>query len=345
MSYVLRPAQEKDFEDVTRLALEASSGLTSLPKNPHLLQRKILKSLEHFQLDIHTPIQEFYLFVLEDMTTHQCVGVSGIYSKTGVTDAEPLFWYRMEEIPTNQSMPEMPNYFDILRPIQEVNGPTEICALFLENAHRKEGLGKLLSFGRFMFIADHLPRFEATIFANMRGMILPNDISPFWDALGRRFCDVDFLTLMNMLHHSREFITSLIPPFPIFVSLLPPEVQKLIGKTHPATAPALHLLLKEGFAFTKKIDPFDGGPIVAAPTLEIRTIKTSRTGTVNKIVDALNAEAGKYLISNRRIDFRCCLGTMEVNEAGDATLPRMIADGLEVKVGDKIRFFSLAKEA
>jgi arginine N-succinyltransferase len=343
MSYVLRPVREEDIEDVTRLAMEATSGITSLPKNPHLLQRKILKSLEHFQLDVHYPVQEFYLFVLEETATRRCIGVSGIYSKTGVTDAEPLFWYKIEELPTNRALPEMLDFFEILRPVQEVNGPTEICALFLDAGHRKEGLGKLLSFGRFMFIADHLPRFEETIFANMRGMILPNDVSPFWDAIGRRFCDISFLTLMNMLHHNRSFITSLIPPFPIFISLLPTDVQQLIGMTHPATAPALNLLLREGFAFTKKIDPFDGGPVVAVPTLEIKTVKESQVALVASIADASEFEGGAYLISNRRPNFRCCIGTLKMNDSGEASLPRAIAEALDVHEGDSVRVFPLKR--
>jgi len=345
MSYVLRPVQEEDTEDVTRLAMEATSGLTSLPKNPHLLQRKILKSIEHFKLDLHYPTQEFYLFVLEEVATRRCVGVSGIYSKTGVSESEPLFWYRLEKLSTNRSLPEMRDYYEILRPIQEVNGPTEICALFLDPNYRKEGLGKLLSFGRLMFIADHLPRFEETLFANMRGMILPNDQSPFWDAIGRRFCDINFLTLMNMLYHNRGFVTALIPPFPIFIPLLAPEVQQLIGTTHPATAPALNLLLREGFAFTKKIDPFDGGPVVAARTLEIKTIKESHVGKISHIIEDTELGGDKYLISNRNITFRCCMGTLNIDSSGDLGLSRSIANALEVHEGESLRYFSLNRGA
>lgn len=340
MSYVVRPVEEKDFEDVTKLAQDASVGITSLPRNPNLIKIKILTSIDNFGSDIKFPTSEFYLFVLEEIKTRKCIGVSGILSKTGVND--PLFLYKMEGIATNRSLPQMVDPLEILRPVKEVNSPTEICALFLHKEHRKEGLGKLLSFSRFMFIADHPNRFDTNVFANMQGVIQAKDICPFWDALGRKFCNITFLTLMNMIHHNRGFIGALIPPLPIYIALLPDEVQKLIGQTHPSTTPALNLLLREGFAFTQKIDPFDGGPIVSAPTQEIHAIKVSQTIKISEIAE-VETTSERYLISNRRVEFRCTHGSLKMDGKNKVVISPAVAKSLQVEVGDTIRISKMQK--
>ncbi len=341
MSYVIRPVEERDFEDVTKLAQEASVGINlSLPRNANLIKIKILTSIDNFASDIKFPTNEFYLFALEELKTRKCIGVSGIQSKNGVND--PLFLYKLEGIWTNRLLPQMIDPLEILRPIKEVNSPTEICTLFLQKEHRKEGLGKKLSFSRLMFMADDLNRFDSTVFANMQGVIQAKDICPFWDALGRKFCNITFLTLMNMIHHNREFISGLIPPLPVYVTLLPDEVQKLIGQTHPSTTPALNLLLREGFSYTQKIDPFDGGPIISSPTQEIHAIKVSQTVKIGAI-EEVDAAIEKYLISNRKIEFRCVLASLKLDGKNKVTVSSSTAKALKVEIGDNVRISKVQK--
>ncbi len=338
MNYVIRPVTLKDRDAVIKHA-QASSSSLSLPRIPHLTDLKLKRSVENFAAEIQFPVNEFYLFALEDLNTQECVGLSGINSKTGVH--EPQFFYKLERIPTDRSIPEMDGMIEILRPIQEYNGPSEICALFLNEKHRKEGLGKLLSFSRFLFMADFPDRFDPVVFANMIGVILGDEeVCPFWDSVGRRFCHVDFSTLMGRLHYNRSIITSLIPPLPIYISLLDPDVQKMIGQTHPNTSPALHILLTEGFTFTKKIDPFDGGPVVSCKLKDIRTIKESKTAEIGKI-NAQSQGFERHLISNRRIDYRCTFGELQIGHEGKATLLKETAEALGVKEGDSIRFIPL----
>lgn len=337
MSYVIRPVRLEDREAISVHAANSAASL-SLPRIPHLLEQKIQNSIYNFSEDVRFPANEFYFFTLEELSTGECVGVSGINSKTGVH--EPMFFYKMEGIPTDKSIREMESVLEILRPVKEINGPSEVCALFLDSKHRKEGLGKLLSFSRFLFMADFPKRFDSHVFANMIGFIEEGDVCPFWDSLGRRFFHVDFPTLMARLHYNRSFINSLIPPLPIYVSLLPPAVQKLIGQTHPSTAPALHILLNEGFAFTKKIDPFDGGPVVASKITEIKTVKQSKVGNIGEIYDKpRNVE--RHLISNRRINYRCTFGELNVDKNGKISILKETAEALDVKENDSIRFVPL----
>lgn len=335
MNYRLRPVQANDLEAVVRLAQESHTGV-SIPRDPLLIRNKIQISLESFSKQCKEPGDENYLFVMEESESRQVVGVSAIAAKTGI--ATPVFFYQVEEIPTkNKAMAEMPNGVIALKPIIAHNWPTEIGSLFLDHAHRKEGLGKLLSLGRFLFIADHLMRFDKTIYANMRGLILPNDIAPFWEAIGRHFCDINFLTLMDRIQADRSILTSLAPTYPIYVNLLPEDVQNLIGSTHPSSTPAFNMLLKEGFAYINHIDPFDGGPIISSQTRSIYTVQNSLEGQLQTVLDD-DFTADQYLIANRQLEFRACLGKVLEYGDGKIGLPLAVVKNLEVKIGDSIRY-------
>ena len=104
------------------------------------------------------------------------------------------------------------------------------------------------------------------------------------------------------------------------------------------------MLEQEGFQFGNHVDIFDAGPLVAAERARIRTIRDSRVATVRDIV----AEVGlpeTYLVSNGKLDFRCCLGNLRMAESADAQagdvqvdLPRDIALTLGVRVGERVRY-------
>ena len=57
-----------------------------------------------------------------------------------------------------------------VRAQMEGGGPSELSTLFLHPDHRSGGLGRLLSYGRFIYIAVHLDAFEPTIVARIRGL-------------------------------------------------------------------------------------------------------------------------------------------------------------------------------
>jgi arginine N-succinyltransferase len=219
-------------------------------------------------------------------------------------------------------------------------GPSEIGTLFLSSAFRGGGNGRLLSLSRFLFMADHPHRFDARVIAEMRGVLTPGGDSPFWEAVGRHFFDMEFARADVLSAADKKFIADLMPKHPIYIPMLPAEVQRVIGEVHVETRPALRLLEQEGFRFGSHVDIFDAGPLVSAPRNEIRTITASRRAVVEDIV----AEVGlpeTFLISNARLDVRCCLGHLRtVGDAPDARveLPRDIALALGVRVGDPVRY-------
>lgn len=333
---VVRPVTPHDIDSLERCALTVGVGMTHLPRRRDLLEKKIADSQKAFSKDLKKPKNEDYLFIIEDLQGKVIGGTCGIYSKIGVTS--PFYVYHVEVLPPPSHRFPVPKEKRLLRLISYENGPTEICALYLLPEFRKGGIGRLLSLSRFLFIASFPHRFETTTMANMRGFIEKN-ISPFWDGLSRHFLDVDFEEVMAMRSISESFFPDILPKHPIYVSLLPPPAQEVIGKTHANTTPAFDMLLQEGFRFLQEIDPIDGGPIISAETATIRTVKDSVLATIKDI--SLNPiESERFILSNNRINFRACYGTlsMEADQADSVIISDEVRKALKVQKGDLIRY-------
>lgn len=332
--FTIRPARHSDLSAIERCALAAGLGMTHLPRRRDILEKRIQASIDSFAKDLKEPIDEEYLFVLENTEQKTVIGTCAIYSKTGTSI--PFYVYEIEEVfPTSERLPPIEDP-RLLRLIPILHGPSEVAALFILPEYRKEGLGKLLSLSRFHFMASHMPRFDRMTIANMRG-IIENNISPFWDGLGRHFLNVELQEVMSMRLENDLLVTDILPPQPIYATLLPPSVQNVIGAVHPNTVPALRLLNNEGFHFDKQIDPVDGGPILTSKTSEIKTIRQSQTASIGEIVPELSVDKA-CLISNNSIDFRACYGSLKKNQDQNLIITTETAKALQVDVGDTIRF-------
>ncbi len=334
--YVIRPAEPKDLEDILRFSLAAGIGMTHLPGRKDVLEKLINKSADSFKESSPKIKDEEYMFVLEDLSNHKVGGTCAIHATTG---SRPFYIYRLEKLLPKSKDLAKPKENRVLRLTYYVKGPTEICGLYLQPEYRKEGLGKFLSHSRFFFIANHPERFAKNVIANMRGVIHENS-APFWEAIGRHFLDTDLEKMMKMRIDNEHLVEEIFPPYPICVAILPKEAQEVIGKVHEDTIPALAILEKEGFKFADEIDPVDGGPIVTCSTKELLTAKQSNVCIVSEIIS--NAlEAPPYLISNTKLAFRACLGTLQMIDEKQVALPAEIAEGLQVQKGDQIRYLKL----
>jgi arginine N-succinyltransferase len=198
-----------------------------------------------------------------------------------------------------------------------------------------------------MFLADFPELFGDEIIAEMRGVSDEHGHSPFWESLGRHFfqmefSDADYLTGLG----NKVFIAELMPKFPIYVPMLSEDAQKVIGKVHPHTEPALAMLKSEGFDFNGYVDIFDGGPSVSTKVKNIRAVRKSKVSLVG-ISDKspepdLNDKHGLLMVCNRKLqDYRVLL--VNKGAAGDDTLwltPKQ-AEILQVTDGDTVRSVSL----
>lgn len=331
---VIRPVRLTDLDELVEMAALTGHGLTTLPMDRELLRRRIVTSLRSFMNMGELPAGEVYLFVMEDVETGRAIGTSGICSKVG--GFEPFYSYRIETALHESPGLGVHKQIRVLHLVSEHNGPTEIGSLFLRPEYRKEGNGRLVSLSRFLFMAEHVECFDSTVIAEMRGVIDEQGHSPFWDALGRHFFEIDLPTADYLSMVNKRFIADLMPKHPIYIPLLPPEAQAVIGQVHEQTRPALQLLLDEGFTTNGMVDIFEAGPVVTCPLTQIRTVSASRKAAIEDIRD--EAPTGELsLIANTAGEFRACKGAVEVLPSGALCIGGACARALGVNVGDIIR--------
>ena len=321
--HVFRPVQDSDFPGLVALTGKIAGGLTTLPADEDFLHDRIDQSLRAFAPRIRKPGGENYLFVLEDLSTREIVGTAGISARVGGFD--PFYTYEIRQETYSHAPLKIEKQIAVLHLKETHRGPTEIGSLFLHPDHRRHGLGRLLSLGRFLFMAAFRERFDTTIIAELRGYIDPQGKSPFWESVGRHFfggdfSQADFLSGLG----NKEFIADLMPEHPIYVTLLPPDVQAVIGAVHHDSKPALGLLQGEGFQITNEVDIFDAGPLVRASVASLRTTRRARQIQV-RAVRAGPAAVPTYLLSNGQLDFRACLGAPELGKPGAALSNEEIA--------------------
>ena len=335
---IIRPITPDDLDQLEHLATQVGFGLTTLPKDRELLKKRILRSHESFQKAATQPAGEAYLWVMEDLANGNLVGTSGIVSKVGGFD--PFYAYKIKTSVHESKMLNVHKEIKVLHLVQEHSGPCDIGSLFLTPEYRKDGNGRLLSLSRFLFMAEHRSFFEPQVIAEMRGIVDEQGRSPFWEALGRHFFEIEYPTADYLSMVNKKFIADLMPTHPIYIPLLPQAAQDVIGRVHKNTEPALHMLETEGFKPNGMVDIFEAGPILACARDEIRTVRESRRATVIQITDD-PIESPPYVIGTTSLNFRACQGPLTVDPRGGVGLNHITAMALGVKTGDPVRFASM----
>lgn len=337
---IVRSVQASDLQPLFDLIQKSEYGLTTLKISKDELESRIEKSLFAFKQKQGKPNGQPYVFVMEDLNLGKIVGTCSIYSKVG--GYEPMYSYEIKQTVHRSDELQIEKSIDVLHLRAEHDGPTEIGSLFLSPDYWGGGHGRLLSLSRFMFMAEFTERFEKEVIAEMRGVVNEEGKSPLWSALGSYFFQIDFPKAETLTSQSKKFIADLMPRHPIYIPLLPTEAQAVIGQVHNNTQPALSVLEKEGFHHSGLVDIFDGGPTVHCQLSEIRAIKRSQAGEVAAIVPEVS-DGSQQLISNCRMEFRCCLG--DTFWDGDrVTIDQVSALRLNLKVGDRVRCVNLKEK-
>lgn len=336
---LFRCALDSDIEAIYHLAQESGIGMTTLPKNKRLLTRRIHWSTESFQKEVSQPDDEYYLFVLEDTKTNKIVGTSAIEARVG--HRVPFYSYKISKRTRICHSLNIRSDYEVLSLVNDNQGTSEICTLFLKPEYRKHHNGLLLSKSRFLFMANAPHRFAPTVIAELRGICDDEGHSPFWENVGVHFFHMPFALADKLtLSTNKQFIADLMPRNPIYISLLPDAAQEAIGKPHSSALPAMNILLKEGFRYNHYIDIFDAGPTIEAPLNEIKTVAYSKVRTIRSISDDISSE--EFILSNNQLNVRCTVGhALLDNESNGCSITKQAADLLKVQCGDEIRIGSL----
>lgn len=294
---IIRYIEPKDVDDLYLLAQKAGFGLTSLQPNIEKLAARIDRACKTVAGEL-PKADQVYLFVLEDTELNKVVGVCGIEVALGLK--EP--WYNFH-VGTQVHASEPLSVYKALPTLYLSNDHTncsELCTLFLDPDFRLNKNGKFLSKVRFLFLSAFRQYFEETIVAEMRGYSDANGQSPFWNAVGHKFFDIEF-TKADYLSGvgQKAFIAELMPRHPLYVDMLPDDAKAAIGIVHPNTRPAYNLLLEEGLRYKGYVDIFDGGATLQADIENLRAIKESQSVVV-QIEQPENIAVGDepYIVAN-----------------------------------------------
>lgn len=335
---VVRPMREDDLDGLVALAEQTTFGLSTLPRDREMLARRVKAAVQGFARIDEQPRGETYLFVLEDGDTREIVGTSGIVSKVG--GFEPFYAYAVETSVHESKTLGVRKEISTLHLVRDHDGPCEIGSLFLAPDRRAGGNGRLLSLSRFLFMAEHPTLFDPLVIAEMRGIIDEQGRSPFWEAVGRHFFDVDFPTADYLSVVDKRFIAELMPEHPIYIPLLPPQAQAVVGQVHARTAPAMKMLRDEGFELAGMVDIFDAGPAVTCPMARIRSVRDSEEAMLVELA-ADEPGAPSYIVARSGGGFRACVGAIDRPRPEGIRLSRRVGAALEVVPGAHVRFVPL----
>lgn len=306
---LLRAAGPADLDAFERIAAATATGITTLPEDRALLADKLARSAQAFASADDASGEEIYLFVLEDLAAPdgpRVVGTSGIAASAGFADR--FYSYRNEMIVHASAKLAASNRIHTLHLCHDLTGHTLLTSFYIEPAYEATLAPQLLSRARLLFIAEFAERFSDRIAAESPGLADDGGRCPFWDAVGRRFFDMDYPQVERLTGgRSKAYIAELMPHSPIYVPLLPEEAQWAIGQLHPVAELPFSILLDEGFDAETYLDIFDGGPTVDARVAMLGTVRRSRrVGTLPAA--AAPSEGPWHLVgSTRRGDFRALL--------------------------------------
>ena len=279
-------------------AVQSQSLPINLPADRTILLDKLERSAQAFASLDDSSGEEIYLFVVEDLVAGRVVGTSGIAASAGFADR--FYSYRNEMIVHASPALQASNRIHTLHLCHDLTGYTLLTSFYIEPGYEDTLAPQLLSRARLLFIAEFADRFSDRIAAESPGLSDENGRCPFWDAVGRRFFDMDYPQVERLTGgRSKGFIAELMPHSPIYVPLLPEAAQWAIGQLHPAGELPFSILLDEGFDTETYVDIFDGGPTVDARVAMLKTVARSRRV---RLADSAVDHKAWQLVSNTRRD-------------------------------------------
>jgi arginine N-succinyltransferase len=332
-------------DDIDQLAVVAEHlNTVNLPSDRAILERIIDLSRRSFAEKV-PPAEREYLFVLVDTEAKKLVGTCMVHAQHGTRKAPHIFFEVLEEERYSETL-DRHFVHRCLRIGYNYAGMTEIGGLILlpEYRGRKEGLGKLLSYVRFLYIALHRDKFREEVISELLPELQPDGTSLLWESLGRHFTGLTYQEADRLSKDNKEFIRNLFPQGLIYISLLPKDVQAQIGVVGPQTRGVEKMLRQIGFEYANRIDPFDGGPHFQARTEDITLIQQTRQAKVTAI-DTADEGRPYGIVSSERADVPhfTAVGTRFrlIGSGAEIGLPAQAREALGVQPGDTVGYLPL----
>jgi arginine N-succinyltransferase len=286
---LLREVQERDLDGLERLA--QIPGFINLQNDRDFLREKITRSHASFSDKLPNKLDAKYLFIAEDLEHHRVLGTSMIAAQHGTVES-PHFYF---EVGSEEKISESIATGFIHGTIKlkyDTNGPSEIGGLVIDPEFRnnEERLGRQISFVRFLYLGMYKSKFKKKVLSELMPPLNKKGQSPLWEAVGRRFTNMDYWEADTLCQKNKEFIFSLFPSGKIYTTFLTAEARNAIGKVGKDTEPALHMLTKIGFEYKNQVDPFDGGPHLWANVDDIHPIKKLSQYQIDPGLDPAGAD-------------------------------------------------------
>ncbi len=294
--FILRSVTKNDLNDL--MELSQMVFFINLPNDSEIIENKISNSIKSFTNPDKDLCNNTYLFVIEDTTTNKIIGVSMIHAQHG-TPVEPHFYLKVtQEHKYCQSL-NTGFIHGTLKLGLDTDGPTEIGALVIDPSYRghQQKLGKQLSFVRFLYMARNPSQFRKTVLSELMPPLDRDGNSPLWEAIGRRFMNMDYIEADKLSRSNKEFITSLYPSENIYQTLLPLEARNAIGQVGKDTIPVKNMLEKIGFKYAAEVDPFDGGPHYKCALNDISIVKNYAESNSWEFTNDQNKLFDQYIVT------------------------------------------------
>jgi arginine N-succinyltransferase len=329
---LVRTARPEDVEDLFSLADQAGPGLTNLPAERQALEDRLRHSAEAMGAGPGGPVCPLMLAMEQEGRVR---GTAMVLPRVGAD--WPFYSYKISRISQTSRAHGKSIAYRMLNLVNDFDGHAEVGGLLLDPALRGMGGGRLMARSRYMFMAEHRDWFGECVVSELRGVQDADGRSPFWEAVGRRFYDMDFeeADRLNGLE-GNQFIADLGPKFPIYVNLLPDEAQAVIGELHRDSRKAYELLVEEGFRDEDYVDIFDAGPTIHASIDELKAVRESRRSPVLSVGEVGEGGADSLVSFGRGQAFKAARGRLDLAGGGVRIAPELAAV-LGLKVGDQVR--------
>jgi arginine N-succinyltransferase len=309
LDLLLRPVRPEDLPALERMAAASADGISSLPHDSAKLRQRIARSQQAFASRDAASGEETYLFVLEDRGRNELVGTSGIAASAGFHDR--FYSYRNEFVVHASAALGVSQRMHTLHLCHDLTGYTLLTSFYLDPAYEDGPAPQLLSRARLLFIRQFAERFNERIAAENPGMTDANGQSDFWDAVGRRFFDMDYPQAEVVTGgRSKAFIADLMPHSAIYVPLLPEAAQWAIGQLHPVAELPFSILQDEGFDADTYVDIFDGGPTVEGSLGLLRSVRHARAVELRSAALPEGPPAWHVAANGSRAGFRAVLAEL-----------------------------------